>query len=94
MKTQIINLLKKHTKLKEVILEIPPSPELGDYAFPCFQLAKKEKKNPAEIAANLAAKIKLIKGVEKVQPTGPYLNFFLDKSINSEFILSSFLALK
>ncbi|MBS3151451.1 arginine--tRNA ligase [Candidatus Woesearchaeota archaeon] len=91
MKTQIINLLKKHTKLKEVILEIPPSPELGDYAFPCFQLAKKEKKNPAEIAANLAAKIKLIKGVEKVQPTGPYLNFFLDKSINSEFILSSIL---
>ena len=57
MKAQIINLLKKHTKLKEINLELPPSPELGDYAFPCFQLAKREKKNPAEIAANLAKQI-------------------------------------
>ena len=89
MQQQIINLLKKYTKLKEIVLEIPPSPDLGDFAFPCFQLAKKEKKNPAEIATNLAQQINLIKGIEKIQAAGPYLNFFLDKNIQSELILFS-----
>ena len=91
MQRQIINLLKKYTNLKEVDLETPPSPELGDYAFPCFQLAKKEKKNPVEIAASLAKQIKPIKGIEKIQPAGPYLNFFINRSIQAEFILSSIL---
>ena len=91
MKAQIINLLKKYTKLKEINLELPPSPELGDYAFPCFQLAKEEKKNPAEIAAKLAKQIKPTKGIEKVQATGPYLNFFIDKTAQSQLILSSVL---
>ncbi len=91
MQTQIVNLLKKYTKLKEINLETPPSPELGDYSFPCFQLAKKEKKSPAEIAASLAKQIKPVKGIEKIQPAGPYLNFFLDKSIQAELILSSIL---
>ena len=91
MQRQIINLLKKYTNLKEVDLETPPSPELGDYAFPCFQLAKKEKKNPVEVAASLAKQIKPIKGIEKIQPAGPYLNFFINRSIQAEFILSSIL---
>ncbi len=91
MRQQIINLLKKNTKLKEVKLESPPSPELGDFAFPCFELAKIQKKNPAEIAASLAEKIKIVKGIERIQATGPYLNFFVDKSIQSEIILSSIL---
>ena len=91
MQTQISNLLKKYTKQKEILLETPSNPNLGDYAFPCFQLAKVEKKNPAEIAADLAEKIPLIKGIEKIQATGPYLNFFVDKSAQSEIILSSIL---
>ena len=91
MQTQISNLLKKYTKQKEILLETPSNPNLGDYAFPCFQLAKVEKKNPAEIAADLAEKIPLIKGIEKIQATGPYLNFFVDKNIQSELILSSIL---
>ena len=37
----VVTILKKHVKLDvDSLLEIPPSPELGDYAFPCFLLAK------------------------------------------------------
>src|SRR3989338_757346 len=56
-KDEIIKLLKKELKDTDIILEIPPKPELGDYAFPCFPLAKIYKKNPAEIAKELASKI-------------------------------------
>ena len=76
----IINLLKKKLKLKEIILEIPPNQEFGDYAFPCFSLAKIFKKSPIEIALQLE-KIKLPKEIEKVQAVGPYLNFFINKSL-------------
>ncbi|MBU2406824.1 MAG: arginine--tRNA ligase, partial [Nanoarchaeota archaeon] len=50
---EIIKLLKKETKLKEIKLEVPPDQSLGDFAFPCFQLSKKYKKNPVEIAKEL-----------------------------------------
>ncbi len=46
-------------------LETPPSPEMGDYAFPCFRLAKTLKKAPPVIAAELAGKLTLPAGVKK-----------------------------
>ncbi|MGE5628801.1 MAG: arginine--tRNA ligase [Solirubrobacterales bacterium] len=63
----------------ERFIEIPPRPEMGDYAFPCFQLSKVMKKSPTVISAELADKINK-DGFEKVQSEGPYLNFFMDKS--------------
>jgi len=80
-KTTIINSLKKQTKLKQIKLEIPPSPDLGDYAFPCFELAKEYKKNPIEIASNLAKKIPKSSAIKQVKSTGPYLNFFINPEI-------------
>ncbi len=76
---EIKNILKKEVK-EEIILEKPIS-EFGDYAFPCFELAKKLKKNPVEIAKELANKIKLNKSIEKIEAKGPYLNFFVNKDI-------------
>jgi len=91
MKEVIIQLLKKETKLKEEeiekLLEVPPSSELGDFAFPCFILSKKEKKAPDKIAEHLAQKIKLPNEIEKVENKGPYLNFFLNKKILAEQII-------
>ncbi len=78
-KQNIIKLLKKHTSLKEIPLEIPPSPELGDYAFPCFILSKTLKKSPNQIAESLAKKIPKTKHISKITATGPYLNFFINK---------------
>ena len=67
MQDKIISLLKKHTKLKEIQLETPPSPDLGDYAFPCFQLSKKLKKSPNLIAEDLASNLPKPKEIEKIR---------------------------
>lgn len=61
------------------LLEIPPRPEMGDYAFPCFSLAKTLKKAPNAIAGELKEQLD-IKEVERIEVLGPYLNFFLDKT--------------
>ncbi len=91
MKHLIADLLAKPTGLKKEellnLIEIPPSPDLGDYAFPCFILASKLKKNPAEIAKDLAGKIKKTKEIEKIEAKGSYLNFFINKKILAEQII-------
>ncbi len=60
------------------LIEIPPQENMGDYSFPCFQLAKTLRKNPALIATDLAKEIELEDFVE-VKNVGPYINFFLDR---------------
>ncbi len=62
----------------EALIEVPPDPDMGDFAFPCFQLAKTLRKAPNAIAAELKEKIDK-EGFEKVENLGPYLNFFIDK---------------
>ncbi|MBI2653184.1 arginine--tRNA ligase [Candidatus Woesearchaeota archaeon] len=79
-KEAIIKFLKKETNLENVELEIPPNPEMGDYAFPCFVLAKEWKKSPNEIAQELGKKFKPNDFVAEVKIIGPYLNFFIDKN--------------
>jgi len=64
----------------ESLIEIPPKPEMGDFAFPCFQLSKTMKKAPNMIANDLKEKIEK-EGFEKIECFGPYLNFFLDKGV-------------
>lgn len=76
---EVLNLLKK--LVKEPTLEIPPNPELGDYAFPCFSLAKEYKKSPNEIAQELVRKIPLNKYIKEIRVNGPYINFFINKQI-------------
>ncbi|HLC97094.1 MAG TPA: arginine--tRNA ligase [Candidatus Nanoarchaeia archaeon] len=86
-KKEITKILEKETKQKDIVLEIPPNPELGDFAFPCFSLAKVYKKSPIEIAQELAKKIDLSKIINKVEVKGPYLNFFVNKKSLSENVL-------
>jgi len=92
-KDKIVSLLAKNVRLKkeeiECLIEIPPNPDLGDYAFPCFVLAKKEKSPPNKIAEKLIEKINIknIKEIDKIQASGAYLNFFIDKKILAENIL-------
>lgn len=74
---------------EETSLEIPPNPEMGDYAFPCFTLSKKLKKSPIDIAKELEKKIK-IDSIE-VKSTGPYLNFFINKNLFNKQIITSIL---
>ncbi|MHC4944229.1 MAG: arginine--tRNA ligase [Planctomycetota bacterium] len=61
-------------------LQAPPDPEMGDFAFGCFPLAKLLRKAPPVIAAELADGLGKSELLEKVEAAGPYLNFFVDKA--------------
>ncbi len=93
MMEEIIGLISKETKLKkqevENLLEVPPSDDLGDFAFPCFVLAKKLKKSPLLIAEELTGKFrkKLPKNVSSVDFKSAYVNFFVDKKSLAENVL-------
>jgi arginyl-tRNA synthetase len=60
---------------------IPPNPELGDIAIPCFKFAKAQKTSPAELASHWTAKIQETLKISpsewilNVQAAGPYVNF-------------------
>lgn len=94
MKEIIVTLLSKQVKLDKMqienLIETPPSADLGDYAFPCFSLAKELKKSPVQIAQEIAGKIKS-KELEKVEAKGPYINFFLDRKSLAEETISKIL---
>lgn len=77
----------------ESLIEIPPKSDMGDFAFPCFQLAKVMKKAPNMIAKDIADVIKK-DGFEKVESLGPYINFFMDKVKFSESIVNEILSEK
>lgn len=79
-KEAIIKFLKKEASIENIELEVPPNPEMGDYAFPCFILAKEWKKSPNDIALELAKKFKPGELLKEAKVIGPYLNFFIDKS--------------
>ena len=64
----------------ETYIEIPPNTEMGDYAFPCFKLAKEMRKAPPMIAAELKEKLTTDEIISKIEVAGGYLNFFIDKN--------------
>jgi arginyl-tRNA synthetase len=95
LKEHVAKILKFYLKDVEVekYLEIPPQPDLGDLAFTCFELAKVEKRNPRDIAADIVDGIKLPKGslIEKVEVKGGYVNFFFNWRKISEIALKEVL---
>ena len=62
-------------KLEVKIEEIEEPLEYGDFAYPCFSLAKKLKKDPKKIASELAEKLKI--EFFDIKAVGPYLNFYV-----------------
>jgi len=94
-KGALAELISESVKLEKEkiyeIIEIPPDMEMGDYAFPCFILAKTFKKNPALIAKELSQSIELDNKFDKVVNNGPYLNFYLDRTeFNKEILKEIF----
>lgn len=92
MKNKIINLIDDAIEELDKdtiagILEIPPKEDMGDFAFPCFQLAKIFRKAPNMIAEEIAGKIEVTKDLSKVVPMGPYVNFFVNKEIYVKEVL-------
>ena len=72
----------------DALLERPPKPELGDFAFPCFQLAKELKKAPPQIAGELAEKVAgELELLTEARALGPYLNLFVNRQECARSIL-------
>ena len=95
-KLEIARMIAEKAKLNEdevlQAIEMPVKAEMGDYAFPCFRLAKIAKKAPNDIAAELAQSIKHSEAFDRLEAAGPYLNFFVNKGIYAGNIIKSILS--
>jgi len=76
------------------MIETPPEAHMGDYAFPCFRLAKALRKSPQLIAADLANKIVPPEIFNKCVQEGAYVNFFYDRKKLSEEMIQQVLVAK
>lgn len=94
-KKQVIEAISEQVELdKETIenlIEVPPNKEMGDYAFPCFSLAKTLRKAPNIIAEDLSGKISCSDAIQRVQNVGGYVNFFVNKDKFAQTILQQVL---
>ena len=90
-KSIIAEKISKITELDknelEMYIEVPPNTDLGDYAFPCFKLAKSLRKAPPAIAAEIAEKIETDEYISKVDVAGGYLNFYINRVALTENVL-------
>lgn len=84
-KEEIAKQIAKATKIEEKeikgYIEVPKDQANGDYAFPCFKLAKSLKKAPPAIASEIKDKIEISQEIEKVDIAGGYLNFYINKDM-------------
>lgn len=89
--TSLKKAIGKKFTLSADMIGAAPKPEMGDFAFPCFALAKGMDRNPVEIATELAAKIGPSSMIRKIVATGPYVNFFVDSASYGNAVLSDVL---
>lgn len=75
--SDVINIDKEQLK---AFIEVPKDVNMGDYAFPCFRLAKELKKAPNVIAEEINKKLDITgTDIEKIDIVGGYLNFTISK---------------
>lgn len=76
----LANAIEYEEKELEEYIEIPKDTKMGDYAFPCFRLAKELKKSPIMIANDIKEKIKVDENIiEKIEVVNGYLNIYVNK---------------
>jgi hypothetical protein len=74
------------------LLERPPDPAMGDFAFPCFRLARSLRKAPPMIACELAATLAddddaTTELLARAEPSGPYVNLTLNLGLAAALLL-------
>ena len=100
LKEKIAEVIAKSVELsiQELVtyVEIPKDTSMGDYAFPCFKLAKEMQKAPQIIAQELKEKIDLDDSnektqlIEKVDVAGGFLNFTINKQVIIKNVIQEF----
>lgn len=90
IKKIISSLIEKEINVDvyDLIKEID-DPSKGDYAFPCFSLAKEMHKSPVDIANELANSIK-DESIEKIESVSGYLNFFINKEYLTKIVFNEY----
>ena len=91
-KQEIAEKIAKVTKIDveelKAYIEVPKDTKNGDYAFPCFRLAKELKKAPPIIANEIKDKIEINENiVEKIEIVGGYLNVYINKELIVQEVL-------
>ena len=80
-KNEVVELISSQVDLPKekiaALIERPKNAKMGDYAFPCFVLAKELHKNPVEIAKNITDNISS-DDFASIKAVGPYVNFAID----------------
>lgn len=80
-KEKVVQLISGQVDLPQekiaALIERPKNAKLGDYAFPCFVLAKQLHQNPVQIASGIAPQIKSA-DFTSIKAVGPYVNFAID----------------
>ncbi len=84
---QIAKTIEINEKELESYIETPKDTKNGDYAFPCFRLAKELRKAPPAIANEIKEKIEPVVEIEKIEVAGGYLNFFINKTTLAKEVL-------
>lgn len=71
------------------MLERPPEAHLGDYALPCFRIAKDLKRKPQDVAADISAALSKLGSpwIEKVDVAGPFLNIHVSASTLAGYLV-------
>ena len=89
IKKRIEHVLKEVGVTSVIELSLPPTSDMGDFAFSCFLLAKDQKKNPADVARDMESKIKNQKSkiIDDVKAFGPYVNFFINGAELAKIVL-------
>lgn len=76
------------------MIEYPKHTGMGDFAFPCFRLAKVFRKAPNMIADEFVAKLGENKNFEKIEAVSGYVNFMVDKGVFAQTVIEDVLAQK
>jgi arginyl-tRNA synthetase len=71
----------------EKMIEVPREPQWGDYAFPCFTLAKMRKRAPQALAREIASRFQPAGLLADCTPAGGYLNFRIQRPAWAEIVL-------
>lgn len=91
---KIAKAVEIESKEIENYIEIPPQSDMGDFAFPCFKLAKTLRKSPVAIAAEIKEKIETDEYIAKIEEKSGYLNFYINNEKMVEELLKEIEAKK
>ncbi|MAG11403.1 MAG: arginine--tRNA ligase [Parcubacteria group bacterium] len=91
---ELAQLFKKAgIKISPDQFSTPPNQDMGDIAFPCFVVAKEQKKSAGVVAKELYEKLKPLVGdsssISGVSVSGPYINFTVEKAILAETVFKA-----